>query len=189
MSEKNINFHQEIEQFNLATQEMLKKSDRFRVVLLGAEIDRLLKLLLQAYLVPSRDGRDFLLEGGATFTTRIELGFRVGLLKPEWVDDLRVINAIRDKFAHGRAGLCLDKEPFRELCYTLQFGQQWIDAGDNRGKEGDNSATRFVATAVMLASHICVIGITLKPLDPISKTYPEDLVELIKEEDRKSWGI
>lgn len=182
-----IRFAEEIEAFNRATAEILEKSDRTRVVLLGAELDRILTLLLRVFLIPSNTKKDLLLESNSTFSTRIELGYRTGLLKPDWVHDLRILNIIRDVFAHGKAGLHLEVSPHQEMCFQLIIGSKWIAASGDEPKRGGNAPTRFVATIVVLASEMLCAGASLTKIDERWKII-SDAVTIVKNpEETEIW--
>ncbi len=169
-------YQAEMDALNRATAEMLDKSDRVRVVLLGAELDRILTEALRAFLIPADSKKDILLDSNSTFSTRIELGYRVGFLKPEWVHDMRILNQIRDDFAHGQAGLHLGASPHRERCFQLIIGEKWMDAGGYGGSEGDNGPTRFVSTVTVLAAHLLLIRTELSGIEERWRKFKSSVV-------------
>lgn len=160
----------EFDAFNRATAEVLEKSDRVRVVLLGAELDRILTMTLRRFLIPPDKITDILLDRESTFATRIELGYRIGLLNPDWVHDLRLINSIRDDFAHGQSGLHLESSPHREMCFQLKIGSKWSEI-NRSSPDGGNAPTRFVSTAVFLASNLLIIGSKTRRIEEHWRTF------------------
>lgn len=167
---------------NQTTQDVLEKSDRVRAVLLGAQIDRLLQRLLKVYLIPKSGKNDRLLDGSGfagTFSARVELAFRVGLLSPDWYHDLKLINQIRDAFAHGLAGLTLNDSSLRSLCYSLKIGTEWIQNAPKDMQSQDNPQTRFVGSSVVLSAHLCLARAQLERTPEVWKTFKEDQVQIV----------
>ncbi len=116
-------FGEDLAYVNQVSQELLRVSDRARAVLLGAEIDRYLRQMLETYFLPKAPRSGRLLEGSGpvgTFTARIEVAYRLGLLRPEWHHDLQIISQIRNEFAHGPAGMTLNKQSVSDL-WAKQF--------------------------------------------------------------------
>jgi hypothetical protein len=175
-------FKNDLAYVNEITQELLRVSDRARAVLLGAEIDRFLKQILDAYFLPKgpRSGR--LLESTGplgTLTARIEATYRLGLLRPEWHHDLQIVSEIRNQFAHGSVGMTLNTQSARDLCNNLIYGKKWIEHGRKLDpRHGDNPQTRFVATGIVLLGHLCIVRSKVKPAPEVWKSYPEGQVSM-----------
>lgn len=180
-------FQKDLEYVNQITQELLRVSDRARAVLLGAEIDRYLKQMLEAHFLPKARKKEKLLDESGplgTFEARIEVAYRLGLLRPEWYHDLQVISEIRDAFAHGLVGMNLSTSPARELCANLICGKKWIEHGRKLDPNAeDNPQTRFVASGVVLLGHLCVVQTELKRVPETWRSYREDAVAIHGNDD------
>jgi hypothetical protein len=180
-------FGEDLAYVNQVSQELLRVSDRARAVLLGAEIDRYLRQMLETYFLPKAPRSGRLLEGSGpvgTFTARIEVAYRLGLLRPEWHHDLQIISQIRNEFAHGPAGMTLNKQSVSDLCANLICGEKWIEHGRKLDPNaGDNPQTRFVASGVVLLAHLCIIRAQLKKVPEMWKSYRGDAVAIFGSDD------
>lgn len=169
----------DLESINRTTQDVLEKSDRIRAVLLGTQIDHLLLRLLQTYLIPKKGKNDRLLDGSGfagTFSARIELAFRIGLISPDWYHDLKIINEIRDAFAHGLAGLTLNDPALSKLCHSLKIAYGNIRKDTKAATTVINPQTRFVGSSVVLSSHLCLARTKLKRTSEAWNLYNKDAV-------------
>lgn len=101
------------------------ESDRAVAILLSAELDELLRRIIERKLVPHNkqifkdvSKNDLLSSYGAigTFAARIDLGYRLGLLDSFVAHDLHIIRKIRNMFAHEPHGLNFEQpEPKKTL--------------------------------------------------------------------------
>lgn len=83
--------------------EFIKESDRAAVILGAAKIDSLLGHILDKYLLPSTSSNDDLLEGDsplASFSARIKICHRLGLIDDHCAKLLNVFRRLRNGFAH-----------------------------------------------------------------------------------------
>ncbi len=187
-SAKDDTLEQDLEAINKTTQEILEKSDRVRAVLLGVQLDRLLQMLLKTYLVPFAGKKDPLLSGSGfagTFSARIELGYRVGLLPPDWHHDLKIINQIRDDFAHGLAGLHLNQPKFASLCNMLKLSADWQSHLPESKPSDINPQTRFVAACVVLSAHLCIARTKVERMPNVWTNYSFDAVTVDRPESNQ----
>ena len=84
-----------------------KESDRAVVILGAARVDQLLGELLRALLIPSPSSKDELFEADGplgTFSSRIALGYRIGLLNTKFAQSLTMLRKCRNAFAHQVTG-------------------------------------------------------------------------------------
>jgi hypothetical protein len=84
-----------------------KESDRAAVVLGAAKLDLQLYQILQKVLLPNPGSSDELLDGDAplsTFSARINLCYRLGLIDRSLTRALHLIRRIRNSFAHEISG-------------------------------------------------------------------------------------
>lgn len=81
-----------------------EESDRGCVIVSAAMLDDILSQLLKRRLTPSLEKKDELLEDGAaafsTFSARINLAYRVGLLRSNTRATFHLLRKIRNDFAH-----------------------------------------------------------------------------------------
>jgi hypothetical protein len=88
-----------------------RESDRAAVVLGAAKLDQQLYQLLQKVLLSNPNATDELLDGDAplsTFSARINLCYRLGLIDRALARALNLIRRIRNSFAHEISGSYLD---------------------------------------------------------------------------------
>ncbi|MBP2699540.1 hypothetical protein [Photobacterium lucens] len=81
------------------------ESDRGAVLVASSMIEEALKNLLIAKLVPSSKNQDPLFNGGnaplGTFSSKIEMTYRLGLIRREWKELLNIFKKLRNDFAHN----------------------------------------------------------------------------------------
>ena len=97
--------------------EFAKESDRACVILGAAKIDILLKQLLLGLFLPSTSSTDELLDGDSalgTFSAKIQLAYRLGLLDAEFTRALNLIRKIRNEFAHEASTVSLSHPSHRD---------------------------------------------------------------------------
>lgn len=85
-----------------------KESDRACVILTVSFMDELLTLCLRSRLVADHSATDSLFDGAnapfSTFSSKIDLSFRLGILSNRLAKDLHLIRRIRNDFAHNIEG-------------------------------------------------------------------------------------
>ena len=88
--------------------ELEKESDRGAVLVGAAMLEEALKDVLEAHLVPNPGSSDPLFEGPTaplqSFSAKIDLGYRLGLISDRFCRDMHVIRRIRNTVAHRVAG-------------------------------------------------------------------------------------
>lgn len=102
--------------------EFIKETDRAAVVLGAAKIDLLLYQILQKHFVPVPGSKDELLDGDSplsTFSAKINMMYRLGLLTAEYTKSFHVIRRIRNDFAHEVAGCNLNSGAHRDRVKEL----------------------------------------------------------------------
>lgn len=98
------------------------ETQRAAVILIAAKMDSLLVQLVQKALLPCTVSQDDLLEGDgplSTFSARIGLCHRLGLIDGEFTRALHLIRRIRNSFAHELVGATLDSGPHRDRITEL----------------------------------------------------------------------
>lgn len=115
-------------------EEFAKESDRAAVILGAAKLDILLYQILVATLKPSPTGTDALLDGNsplATFSSRINMCHRLGLIDDQLTRSLNMIRKIRNSFAHEISSTTLSsgshRDRIRELLTPFSHCRQTYD--------------------------------------------------------------
>jgi DNA-binding MltR family transcriptional regulator len=112
----------EMEEFIKFLREFAKESDRAAVILGAAKIDTQLYQILQKALIPCASGRDELLDGDSplsSFSSRINIIYRLGLIDRQLAWTLHLIRKIRNSFAHELSGVTLIAGPHRDRIREL----------------------------------------------------------------------
>ncbi|MGN7354426.1 hypothetical protein ACTHPJ_24085 [Paenibacillus amylolyticus] len=103
--------------------ELHKESDRGCVLLATAYLDECLKQLLEANTVDDKGVFENLSSGTgglATFSSRIDLSYLLGLISPETRRHLTIIRKIRNEFAHTMEFISLETESVANRCRCLR---------------------------------------------------------------------
>lgn len=109
------------EPFGEFMNEFVAESDRAAVVLGAAKIDSLLYALLDLHLLPCT-GDDDLLDGDsplATFSAKIKLCYRLGLIDAHFAKMLHVLRKLRNSFAHEVSHSSLKSGSARDRVLSL----------------------------------------------------------------------
>lgn len=102
--------------------EFTKESDRAAVILGAAKLDLMLGQILERVLLPCASGRDELLEGDSplsTFSARINICFRLGIIASDLSRALHLVRRIRNSFAHEVSGVTLESGAHRDRITEL----------------------------------------------------------------------
>lgn len=107
-----------IDQFDEFAEDFLsEKSERILIIVCSSKLDDLLFLVLEKFLLPKiGGGKDDLLEGDqplSTFSSRIKMVYRLGIIDLSYYKMLEQLRAIRNKSAHN-IKIDLSKSPFKD---------------------------------------------------------------------------
>jgi DNA-binding MltR family transcriptional regulator len=120
-----------INDFTNFLQEFRDESDRAAVILGVARLDYFLYHILQRVFSPCTSRTDELLDGDSplsTFSARIEVAYRMGLIDAELTRALHIIRKIRNSFAHESSGISLNSGAHRDRVRELVVGvKQYVD--------------------------------------------------------------
>jgi hypothetical protein len=144
--------------FGAFIEEFKNESDRAAVILGAAKLDVMLYQLLQNTLRPSTSKNDELLDGDsplATFSARIGLCHRLGLIDDNFCRALHMIRKIRNSFAHEIGGISLEsgahRDRIRELVGPLRGNEAFDILTESAFGEHPGTAGQF-RSAVALAA-------------------------------------
>jgi hypothetical protein len=96
--------------FRTFVDEFKGESDRAAVILGAAKLDALLAQVLDRHFLPSLASNDELLDGDSplsTFSSRINISYRLGLITSDFAKALHLVRRIRNAFAHEISGVSL----------------------------------------------------------------------------------
>jgi len=109
--------------FDELSKEFRSDSDRATAVLIGAEIDNVLLNIMKKVLgKENKNSVDLFgsMQPLSSFSSRIEMLFRLGIIDEEKHHDLHILRKIRNGFAHGRKGLKFNSPGILKLLNKLQ---------------------------------------------------------------------
>lgn len=116
---------------DLLIAEFGKESDRAAVILVASLFDNALESLLRTTLVPSASNTDEVFDTPnaplGTFSGKISMANRIGLISPRFCRDLHLIRRIRNEFAHNVSGCTFDSGPVNSRCLELAKSSGFID--------------------------------------------------------------
>ena len=149
--------------------EMQKESDRATAILLGAELDDILHQILSKRLLPPKSKSGRLLEQDSpigSFSARIELTYRLGLIHPMVHGELQLIRKIRNEFAHKKVGVSFKTQPVSQLTAELFFPKAINQLFLKKHKEVFNpdSRSRFVCSGALLLWRLTILHERVKRL-------------------------
>ena len=108
--------NEEVKHWNEFEKEFHDESDRAVVVLAAAKLDEYLRIVISKRLISTTKSsqEDDLLGSNrpiSTFSSRIELAYRIGLIDSKTSRTLNLIRRLRNDFAHGPPGMSLNLSP------------------------------------------------------------------------------
>ena len=150
------------------------ETDRAAVILGTSNLDIMLYRILQKYLLPCATSGDDLFDGEkplSTFSAKIDLSYRLGLIDEECARALHLIRRIRNDFAHevSEGTLNAGRHRDRVKSLTAKFEgfapYQGLKEGFFAGRETTPS-DEFKIVASVLPIYLTIICNTIKPLSP-----------------------
>lgn len=108
--------------FKAFAAEFKNESDRAAVILGAAKIDYIAYETLRRALVSTPSANDELLDGDSplsTFSSRINVLYRLGLIAPDFARALHLVRRIRNAFAHELSGCDLNSGAHRDRVREL----------------------------------------------------------------------
>lgn len=137
--------------FQILHDEFRKESDRAAVVLTASIMDELLRTVLAARLVPVTSSSDELFDGAnaplGTFSSRIEMSYRLGLISVKFARDLHLIRKIRNDFAHNIHGCSFEDVKVRARVTELCNSHGIIGRSPDRFKDPLSVRDQFLESA------------------------------------------
>lgn len=142
-------------------EDFAKESDRAAVIVGAARIDEALCQMLVAFLLPSTSSSDELLDNDrplGTFSSRIHLCYRLGLIDADLARALHLIRKIRNGFAHDSGTSSLDSgshaDRIRELVRPFRKHPSFDEARDAIAKNHTGLSAEFRTILAMLSTRL-----------------------------------
>lgn len=113
----------EMDYYDILQKEFESESDRAAVIVAASMLDELLRTLLMARLIPVSSATDELFDGAnaplGTFSSRIEMAYRIGVVSVKFARDLHLVRRIRNDFAHNIHGCSFEDTRVRSRVIEL----------------------------------------------------------------------
>lgn len=147
----------EREEIDRLIAEFRDETDRAAVVLGAAKLDLQLYQIIEQALLPAPTGHDELLDGDAplsTFSSRINLVARLGIIAADLARALHLIRKIRNAFAHELSGVSLSSgahsDRVRQLIAPMVDNWGYSLTLDMFGGADKGSPAEFRAAVVLV---------------------------------------
>jgi DNA-binding MltR family transcriptional regulator len=161
--------------FNKLEQEFEKESDRAAVILAASFLDDLLRSALIGRLTSNHSTKDSLFDGAnaplSSFSSRIDMAFRLGIISDKFARDLHIIRRLRNDFAHNVTGCTFDNPPVKSRVEELMRSHGILERTRNytNTKETMSVRFRFLMSASWMTAHLeglCSKVQSLTPQNP-----------------------
>lgn len=176
--------------FDFLVDEFGKESDRAAVILVASVAEELLQTLLRAHLVPAPSSSDELFDGPnaplGTFSSRIEMCFRLGLISSKFTRDLHLIRKIRNDFAHNIHGCSFDDARVKSRVLELSKSNGIIQRSPHHFPNPPSTRQSFLEAAAWMIYHLTGIGKEVGTLQPCKEewgysfVYAKDAPHILK---------
>lgn len=181
------------EQINEIINELKAESDRATVILSAAKIDAQLYLLLNKCLKPSSQNTDDLLDGDnplSTFSSKINISFRLGLINAHFAKSLHLIRKIRNSFAHEFRSMSLNNgghaDRVRELLMHFKDYAEYEDLKEKMFKDKEGLGVDFrIIVAIAIIRLDTAIFFTKQITKEGCRILPESWKEQLRPEGKK----
>ncbi|MCX6173402.1 MAG: hypothetical protein NTZ27_01450 [Ignavibacteriales bacterium] len=173
------------EEFLSFFNEFTEESDRAAVILGAAKLDLLLYQILQKALRPCPTGQDELMDGDAplsTFSSKINLIHRMGIISSDFARVLHIIRKIRNTFAHEMASRSLDLGSHRDRVAELISPFRHLPIFESTYKtffqenSGPSYDFRYALTCIIMRLEVILENIKEVQVDPNGYLLPQNIV-------------
>lgn len=124
-----VSFDDALERITSVTEEFKSSTDRATAIVAGAFLDDILGSVLQAFMLidPGSDTALFANNGPlSTFSAKITLAYRLGIISEGERSDLETVRKIRNRFAHEVNLNSFSDQSTRDLCRNLETPIQML---------------------------------------------------------------
>ena len=160
--------------------ELDSESDRAAVILGVARLDLILYQILARFLLPAAGSNDDLLDGDSplsTFSSRINMARRLGLIESETARALHLIRKIRNSFAHELGATLASGVHYsrvRELVIPFRAYKQFDGWKTEHFPKSSGTGAEFRTALALIALRLDGLLERLQPL-----TESKDAADLI----------
>jgi DNA-binding MltR family transcriptional regulator len=140
----------DFDDFSEFVNEFKKESDRAAVILGASKLDQLLGMILTKHLIPCPTSTDDLFDNNGplgTFSSKINMCFRLGLIDSELCRAIHLTRRIRNSFAHEVYGAKLDsgshKDRIKSLVANIKNNKHFIWLKEHFFKDVNKSRADF----------------------------------------------
>jgi len=112
-----------INEFNDFRMSLLSESDRGSVLMAAAFIEDKITQLVETYMVQNKTIQKKIFAGNgalATFSSKIDIAFLLGLIPKNIYDDLGILRKLRNDFAHNAKSITFQTDYIKDRCNALQ---------------------------------------------------------------------
>jgi hypothetical protein len=148
---------------------LIKESDRGACLLSVSFLEVELENLLRAYLLHDKKVWNKIFNGHgslATFSSKIDMCYLLGIITNEIHKDLDIIRKIRNDFAHSHLKINFEDNKFKNRCDNLKL---------NYRHKTDKTRDRFITTVCGLIGKIIAIGLTIERVKENSEDISDSL--------------
>jgi hypothetical protein len=159
-----------------------QESERGKILLLAGKLDELLCQLLQAFFKPHRGKKDddklFMPMGPlGSFSSHIEMAYRVGLISKATADCFDILRQIRNDCAHGIEPFSMEHgkhsqqfEKFKTLSFTLSGMGKFLELVE-RVSVAQDPTSKEVVFLILVMVHILLLQSTLTHLQGVADNF------------------
>ena len=161
---------------NVFSKEFSKESDRACVILAAAMLDQAIETILKSCLVPTDSKNDTLLEGAyapiSTFSARIDLAYRIGLISKKFCRDLHLIRKMRNDFAHDVKDCTFERGSVRNRITELRRSSTHVEKMPNvRQSFPDTPRGNFQMVASWMLYQLCIIAEYVETIEDSNEEF------------------
>jgi len=167
----------QVEAFDEFVRQFKEETDRAAVILGASKLDSLITQLVNHFLVPNYSKNDDLFDGDSplsTFSAKINLAFRLGLIDAQFAKALHIVRRIRNNFAHGVYDDKLDsgthRDRIRELTALLNKSPLFLEVKEIYFSDKSGPASDFFTVITLMTARLDTLLIKITPLAG-SKAY------------------
>jgi hypothetical protein len=159
---------------NVLLKEFSGESDRAAVIVAAAIFDDCLSSLLKQFLVPNPSSIDELFDGTnaplATFSAKIAMAHRLGLVSSAFARNLHLIRRIRNELAHDIHGCTFEESGIKNRVLELYKSQKYRTETKSPTAVPKGTRGQFLIVCLWM---LWSISSRIQSAQPLSEAQPE----------------
>jgi DNA-binding MltR family transcriptional regulator len=164
-----------VDYLSLLNAEFARETDRAAVIVAASMLDELLQSLLVARLVPVSSSTDELFDGAnaplATFSSRIEMAYRTGLVSVKLARDIHLIRRIRNDFAHNIHGASFEDTRVKQRIAELDNSNGILSRSPVAAARLTSARSHFLEAVAWMIFHLEGLSSTTKSLEAAGEEW------------------